>query len=79
MVDAGIKDEGGRYIFVRPDPEDLLALTELVEAGSVKPVLAETFPLERAADAFRSSIEGHVRGKIAVTVGDEGQAGLPAA
>ncbi|MHA7145791.1 NADP-dependent oxidoreductase [Arthrobacter sp. TmT3-37] len=79
VVDAGIKDEGGRYIFVRPDPEDLLALTELVEAGSVKPVLAETFPLERAADAFRSSIEGHVRGKIAVTVGDEGQAGLPAA
>ncbi|WP_181035028.1 zinc-binding dehydrogenase [Arthrobacter sp. B0490] len=40
--------------------------------GSPKPVLAETFPLERAADAFRSSIEGHVRGKIAVTAGDEG-------
>ncbi|MHA7287587.1 NADP-dependent oxidoreductase [Arthrobacter sp. MDT3-44] len=72
VVDAGVKDRGGRYIFVRPNPEDLLALTELVEAGSVKPVLAGTFPLERAADAFRSSIEGHVRGKIAVTVGDQG-------
>jgi hypothetical protein len=38
----------------------------------VQPVLAQSFPLERAADAFRSSMEGHVRGKIAVTVGGEG-------
>ncbi|MHA7240900.1 NADP-dependent oxidoreductase [Arthrobacter sp. TMS1-12-1] len=72
VTDAGVKDKGGRYVFVRPNPEDLLALTELVEAGSVTPVLAATFPLERAADAFRSSIDGHVRGKIAVTVGDQG-------
>ncbi|MUK01488.1 zinc-binding dehydrogenase [Vibrio cholerae] len=71
VTDAEVKDEGGHYVFVRPNPADLLALTELVEAGSVKPVLAESFPLERAADAFRSSIEGHVRGKIAVTVGDQ--------
>ncbi|GGK61132.1 NADP-dependent oxidoreductase [Ornithinimicrobium pekingense] len=72
VVDVGVKEKGGRYVFVRPDPVHLLALTELVEAGSVKPVIADTFPMERAADAFRSSIEGHVRGKIAVTVGDHG-------
>ncbi|PPB48181.1 alcohol dehydrogenase [Arthrobacter pityocampae] len=72
VADAEVKEKGGRYIFVRPNPEDLLALTELVEAGSVKPVLAATFSLENAADAFRSSMDGHVRGKIAVTVGDEG-------
>lgn len=35
-------------------------------------MVAATFSLEDAADAFRSSIEGHVRGKIAVTVGDQG-------
>ncbi len=29
----------------------------------------ETFPLERTADAHRRSEEGHVRGKIVVTVG----------
>lgn len=72
VADAEVKEKGGRYIFVRPSTTDLLALTELVEAGAVKPILAETFPLERAADAFRSSIEGHVRGKIAVTVGNQG-------
>ncbi len=71
VTDAEVKDKGGSYVFVRPNPADLLALTELVEAGRVTPVLAESFPLERAADAFRSSIEGHVRGKIAVTVGDQ--------
>ncbi|WDF33703.1 NADP-dependent oxidoreductase [Arthrobacter agilis] len=69
VADAEVKDRGGRYIFVRPDSADLLALTELVEAGSVTPVLAESFPLDRAADAFRASMEGHIRGKIAVTVG----------
>ncbi|WP_422391169.1 NADP-dependent oxidoreductase [Arthrobacter sp. N1] len=73
VADAEVKDRGGRYIFVRPNPADLLALTELVEAGSVTPVLAESFPLERAADAFRSSMDGHIRGKIAVTVGEQGQ------
>lgn len=71
VADAEVKEKGGSYVFVRPDPADLLALTELVESGGVKPVLAESFPLERAADAFRSSMEGHVRGKIAVTVGNQ--------
>ncbi|WP_104117762.1 NADP-dependent oxidoreductase [Arthrobacter sp. B1805] len=71
VTDTAVKDKGGRYIFVRPNPSDLLALTELVEAGHVRPILAESFPLERAADAFRSSIDGHVRGKIAVTVGEQ--------
>jgi NADPH:quinone reductase-like Zn-dependent oxidoreductase len=73
VTDAEVKEKGGRYIFVRPNPADLLALTELVESGSVKPILAESFPLERAADAFRSSIDGHTRGKIAVTVGEKGE------
>ena len=73
VTDAEVKEKGGRYVFVRPNPADLLALTELVESGSVKPILAESFPLERAADAFRSSIDGHTRGKIAVTVGDQGE------
>jgi NADPH:quinone reductase-like Zn-dependent oxidoreductase len=30
--------------------------------------LAETYPLERIADAHRASETGHTRGKIAVTV-----------
>ena len=71
VADNTVKEHGGRYVFVRPNPVHLLALTELVEAGRVKPILADTFPLERASDAFRRSMEGHVRGKLAITVGDQ--------
>ncbi len=59
---------GGRYYFVRPDPEDLQHLSELAEQGVVSVHVSETFPLERAADAHRLNQEGRTRGKIVVTV-----------
>lgn len=70
IADSAVKEHGGRYVFVRPVAEDLSALADLIEAGKVKPILAETYPLERAADAFRANMDGHTRGKIAVRVGD---------
>ena len=48
--------------------EDLAALGELVEAGTVMPVIDRTFPLIEAPDAIRYLAEGHPRGKIVVTV-----------
>jgi len=48
--------------------EDLIALTELIEAGSVTPVIDRTYPLIEAPDAIRYLEEGHARGKIVVTV-----------
>ena len=48
--------------------EDLAALGELVEAGTVTPVIDRTFPLIEAPDAIRYLAEGHPRGKIVVTV-----------
>jgi NADPH:quinone reductase-like Zn-dependent oxidoreductase len=48
--------------------EDLVTLTELIEAGSVTPVIDRTFPLIEAPDAIRYLEEGHARGKIVVTV-----------
>ncbi|HSE72323.1 MAG TPA: NADP-dependent oxidoreductase, partial [Nocardioidaceae bacterium] len=59
---------GGRYVFVRPEREHLDALAELAEDGALRVDLAETYPLERIADAHRASETGHTRGKIAVTV-----------
>jgi NADPH:quinone reductase-like Zn-dependent oxidoreductase len=41
----------------------------LYEAGQLTVPVAETFPFERAADAHRLSEEGHVRGKLVLTVG----------
>lgn len=48
--------------------EDLKALSELIEAGSVTPVVDRTFDLVEAADAVRYLADGHPAGKIVVTV-----------
>ncbi|MBD0838030.1 NADP-dependent oxidoreductase [Streptomyces sp. TRM68416] len=68
IADGDVVDYGGRYYFVRPDPADLLHLTELAEQGVIDVHVSETFPLERAADAHRLNEEGRTRGKIVVTV-----------
>ncbi|MFE2064695.1 NADP-dependent oxidoreductase [Streptomyces sp. NPDC059467] len=59
---------GGRYCWARPDAEDLKRLSALAEQGAVSVHVAETFPLERTADAHRRSQEGRTRGKLVVTV-----------
>jgi NADPH:quinone reductase-like Zn-dependent oxidoreductase len=48
--------------------EDVIALTELVEAGTLRPVIDRTYPLIEAPDAIRYLEEGHSRGKIVITV-----------
>ncbi len=48
--------------------EDLAALAELVEAGTVSPVIDRTYPLIEAPDAIRYLAEGHAAGKIVITV-----------
>ncbi|MGW0138697.1 NADP-dependent oxidoreductase [Streptomyces calvus] len=73
IVDPAVVDYGGRYWFVRPDPQDLRRLSELAEAGTVSVHVAETFPLSRAAEAHRLSEQGRTRGKIVVTVDRPGR------
>ncbi|WP_371783675.1 NADP-dependent oxidoreductase [Streptosporangium subroseum] len=40
----------------------------LMEWGALRMPIERTFPLERAADAYRLSEEGHLRGKIVIAV-----------
>jgi NADPH:quinone reductase-like Zn-dependent oxidoreductase len=47
---------------------DLLALKELIEAGSLKPVIDRAYPLSQTADAFRHLEQWHTRGKVVITV-----------
>ncbi len=69
IVDAdGVLARGGRYVFVRPDVDGLAELASLVDAGALRVEVAESFPLERTAGAMTRSQEGHVRGKIAITM-----------
>lgn len=69
VVDAAtVLGFGGRYAFVRPDPDDLAEVARLVDAGQLRVELARTFPLAEAADAHRLVEGGHVRGKVAISV-----------
>jgi NADPH:quinone reductase-like Zn-dependent oxidoreductase len=48
--------------------DDLVVLTELIEAGKVTPVIDRTYPLSEAPEAIRYLETGHTRGKIVITV-----------
>ncbi|MGW7525084.1 NADP-dependent oxidoreductase [Streptomyces sp. NPDC054783] len=72
IADPEVVSHGGRYFFVRPDAEDLGALSRLAEEGVVSVHVQEAFPLERAVDAHRLNQEGRTRGKIVVVVGRDG-------
>ncbi|MGP4111081.1 NAD(P)-dependent alcohol dehydrogenase [Streptomyces sp. 4N509B] len=51
-----------------PTHEDLLAVTALVGAGTLTPVVDRTYPLADTADGMRHVEGGHARGKAVVTV-----------
>jgi len=48
--------------------DDLVVLTEMIEAGSLTPVVDRTFPLSEAAAAVRYISERRARGKVVLTV-----------
>ncbi len=48
--------------------EELLSVTELIEAGKLTPVVDRTYPLAETADGVRYVEQGHTRGKAVVTV-----------
>ncbi|MFC8570157.1 NAD(P)-dependent alcohol dehydrogenase [Streptomyces sp. NPDC057245] len=51
-----------------PVHRDLLAVTALVEAGQLTPVVGRTWPLAATAEAVRHVEEGHAAGKTVITV-----------
>ncbi|MEU9363299.1 NAD(P)-dependent alcohol dehydrogenase [Streptomyces avermitilis] len=51
-----------------PTHEDLLAVTALIEAGKLTPVVDRTYPMTDAAEGVRHVEQGHAHGKAVVTV-----------
>ena len=53
---------------VKEDQPTLLALSKLIEAGDLTPVIDRTFPLIEAPEAIRYLAQGHPAGKVVITV-----------
>jgi NADPH:quinone reductase-like Zn-dependent oxidoreductase len=70
IADPSVSEHGGLYAWVRPEVNDLETLAQLVDDGELAVHVDATYPLERTAEAYQASMAGHVRGKIAITVGD---------
>jgi len=62
-----VRQQGRTYLAI-PNNEDLIVLKELIEAGKIAPVIDRTYPLSDTPEAFRYLDEGHVRGKVVISV-----------
>jgi NADPH:quinone reductase-like Zn-dependent oxidoreductase len=47
---------------------DLSVLRELIEAGTVTPVIDRTYPMSKTAEAIRYLKDGHARGKVVIAI-----------
>ena len=53
---------------VQADADELSEISQLIDAGKVKPKVTRTFPLQSAAQALDAVEHGHSEGKIVLTV-----------
>ncbi|WP_067820190.1 NADP-dependent oxidoreductase [Nocardia inohanensis] len=67
---AAVQAAGRRFagVSVEPDYAALEAITELVEAGKLRPTIAETLPLTEAGKAHDLVASGQTVGKVVLTV-----------
>jgi NADPH:quinone reductase-like Zn-dependent oxidoreductase len=71
LIGSWMSESGGRKlcgVSERMDQKDLGSMTELIQAGKVKPVIDKTYPLSEAAEALRYLGAGHASGKVVITV-----------
>lgn len=55
-------------VYMKQRKEDLLVLKDLIEAGTVTPVIDKSYPLSAVPEAIRHLEAGHARGKVVITV-----------
>jgi 2-desacetyl-2-hydroxyethyl bacteriochlorophyllide A dehydrogenase len=61
----------GTSVWSHPDGNELAEITQLIEAGKIKPVISQVLPLSDAVKASKQAETHHTRGKIVLKVADE--------
>lgn len=56
---------------MKPNKRDLIFIKELIEAGKVVPIIDRSFQLNALPEALRYYGDGHSRGKVVITVGND--------
>ena len=57
-----------RMLLHKQNKKDLEVIVELIESGKIKPIIDSNYPLSRVSEAMFKLGEGHVQGKVVVTV-----------
>ena len=60
------------FFIAKSNQEDLVTLKELMEAGKIVPVIDTRYTLSETAQAIKHLEEGNVRGKVIITMDDNG-------
>jgi NADPH:quinone reductase-like Zn-dependent oxidoreductase len=64
-----ITNKNVRMLVVPQIRDDLNAITELIVAGKVRPVIDRTYSFDEIPEAMQYVSEGHAKGKVVITVG----------
>ncbi|WLI09006.1 MULTISPECIES: NADP-dependent oxidoreductase [Pseudomonas] len=59
---------GYTFLFMRANGAQLQAITALIEAGSIKPVIDRCFPFESTAEALTYVEQGRSKGKVCIRI-----------
>ena len=71
LLGALMSSKGGRNlggVSAKTSHADLLILKELLEAGTIVPVIDRCYPFSEAVEAVRYIDAGHAKGKVVVTI-----------
>lgn len=63
---AGRRGVKYSFVFVHPDGRQLAEIGELLEAGTIRPVIDKVFPFDQAKEALAYVDKGRTKGKVVV-------------
>ncbi len=67
---AAAQGARGLFFIVEPSRTQLTEIGQLIDAGELHPLVETTYPIARAREAYAHALQGHIRGKVVLWIGD---------